>query len=234
MTRRDFIGGCTALAASAALGKPRRSSIGGRRNCSNGNGLPYDSEVEYIESTGTQWIDTEIIPDSSIGLAVTGRFPRFQGFTRIGSRYAINSGQFCILSVATNGIRFDMGSGNSDSTQWEVQSDATEVHLNARLKAARLVGLTGEEYSHNFEPTMSFSHFPILIFAFNNNGTPAIARGMVVSRVKISKRQVIIRDMIPVRFTNEYGSTEGAMYDLISGEVFRNKGSGSFIIGPDV
>jgi hypothetical protein len=25
----------------------------------------YDAEVEYLESTGTQWIDTEFIPDAS-------------------------------------------------------------------------------------------------------------------------------------------------------------------------
>ena len=32
--------------------------------------LPYDAEVEYLESTGTQWIDTEIIPNSDYGFEI--------------------------------------------------------------------------------------------------------------------------------------------------------------------
>lgn len=40
-------------------------------------------------------------------------------------------------------------------------------------------------------------------------------------------------DLIPVRFMNETGQQEGAMYDKVSKQLFRNKGTGSFIIGPD-
>ena len=40
-------------------------------------------------------------------------------------------------------------------------------------------------------------------------------------------------EMIPVRFTNENGVSEGAMYDRVSGQLFRNAGTGTFIIGPD-
>ena len=46
---------------------------------------------------------------------------------------------------------------------------------------------------------------------------------------------VLVRDFIPVRFTNELGQSEGAMYDRVSGELepFRNKGTGAFLWGPD-
>ena len=43
----------------------------------------------------------------------------------------------------------------------------------------------------------------------------------------------VVRDFIPVRFTNERGETEGAMYDRVSSQLFRNSGTGAFIIGPD-
>lgn len=39
--------------------------------------------------------------------------------------------------------------------------------------------------------------------------------------------------MIAVRFTNEQGVSEGAMYDRVSGQLFRNAGTGAFTIGPD-
>lgn len=40
-------------------------------------------------------------------------------------------------------------------------------------------------------------------------------------------------DAIPVRFTNENGVSEGAMYDRVSGQLFSNAGTGEFIVGPD-
>ena len=44
----------------------------------------------------------------------------------------------------------------------------------------------------------------------------------------------LVRDFIPVRFTNSDGVQEGAMYDRVSRQLFRNAGTGSFIIGPDL
>lgn len=41
-------------------------------------------------------------------------------------------------------------------------------------------------------------------------------------------------DLIPVRFTNELGQSEGAMYDKVSGRLFRNVGTGNFIVGRDI
>lgn len=40
-------------------------------------------------------------------------------------------------------------------------------------------------------------------------------------------------DLTPVRFTNDRGETEGAMYDRVSKQLFRNSGTGAFVIGPD-
>lgn len=44
---------------------------------------------------------------------------------------------------------------------------------------------------------------------------------------------VKLRDFIPVRFTNELGEVEGAMYDKVSKQLFRNQGTGKFIVGAD-
>lgn len=39
--------------------------------------------------------------------------------------------------------------------------------------------------------------------------------------------------MVAVRFLNENNEWEGAMYDTVSGQLFRNQGTGAFGIGPD-
>ena len=59
MTRRDFIvGGLSAVAAGECLSSPVRSALGAERNNVKAH-LPYDAEVEFIESTGdnSQYID---------------------------------------------------------------------------------------------------------------------------------------------------------------------------------
>ena len=50
----------------------------------------------------------------------------------------------------------------------------------------------------------------------------------------IEEGGVLVRDFIPVRFTNEQGVSEGAMYDRVSGQLFRNSGTGVFIVGTDI
>lgn len=57
---------------------------------------------------------------------------------------------------------------------------------------------------------------------------------------------VLVCDLQPVRFTNENGVTEGAMFDRANPTVgmnpdgsarddglYRNRGTGAFVIGPD-
>lgn len=44
----------------------------------------------------------------------------------------------------------------------------------------------------------------------------------------------LVGDFIPVRFTNENGVSEGAMYDKVTKQLFRNQGTGSFQYGNDI
>ena len=51
--------------------------------------------------------------------------------------------------------------------------------------------------------------------------------------VKIEVDGILVRDLVPVRITNEQGRREGAMYDRVNGKIYRNVGNGTFEIGPD-
>ena len=45
--------------------------------------------------------------------------------------------------------------------------------------------------------------------------------------------ETTVRNFQPVRFTNGLGQSEGAMYDRVSGQLFRNSGTGAFNYGND-
>ena len=51
--------------------------------------------------------------------------------------------------------------------------------------------------------------------------------------MRIWQNESLVRDFIPVRFTNELGQSEGAMYDRVSRRLFRNAGTGAFLYGAD-
>ena len=63
----------------------------------------------------------------------------------------------------------------------------------------------------------------------NNNSIAKIR----LTKVVFSADNAILGSFIPVRFTNEDGVSEGAMYDKVSGQLYRNQGTGAFVIGPD-
>ena len=65
-----------------------------------------------------------------------------------------------------------------------------------------------------------------------NRANNSLAKTRLV-KVVFSVDNTILGSFIPVRFTNEDGVSEGAMYDKVSGQLFRNAGTGAFVIGPD-
>ena len=55
----------------------------------------------------------------------------------------------------------------------------------------------------------------------------------IIHYFRIEDGSNVLIDLIPVRFTNENGESEGAMYDKVSEQLFKNKCTGKFILGPD-
>lgn len=71
------------------------------------------------------------------------------------------------------------------------------------------------------------------MFAMNTSSGANYKAKARVYECKIYDKDVLVRDFIPVRFTNELGQSEGAMYDRVSGQLFRNQGTGAFGYGND-
>ena len=79
---------------------------------------------------------------------------------------------------------------------------------------------------------------PDEVWLFRSNDTHTKDSSKRNQRTSVKKARIVsmgsvLLDAIPVRFTNENGVSEGAMYDRVSGSLFRNAGTSSFIIGPD-
>lgn len=195
--------------------------------------LPYDAEVEYLESTGTQWIDTGVTVSSSSHIVV-----KMSDFSRDGSwmfgarRGYLQSavGIYADVGAGVNSFRFAWG-GYLTSGSFTYTTIGVGV-VTIDISTGRLT-ITRERIPYTYTELATTQAFttpvPFSLFMLNNNGAETLGSIMRIYGAQIDD----VRDMIPVRFTNELGQSEGAMYDRVSGQLFRNQGTGAFIVGPD-
>ena len=193
----------------------------------SGAPLPYDAEVEWIETDGQAFIDT-----GSRGNDKSSFWCRFSFTNKIsavfGYRLSGTEENICVnASGAANNVQVDFG-------------DFTKFRVNVSYPVlGEPFDIVFDRYHVNNVDTslLKVEQFTqrdgITLFKCKNNpyyskpikGTKIFGFGCTNTTMDVY--------LIPVRFTNENGVSEGAMYDRVSGQLFRNAGTGSVIIGPD-
>ena len=194
----------------------------------NGAPLPYDAEVEYLESTGTQWIDTEIKPSEDLATYLTFSYQKIErNITAFGSRISYTSDDRYWVNYDG---KFEVGYGN-----WYYFPKYTDVGVINTIAFNEIVNgnhtftINGTTSTFDGKPNTTVN---IIIFG-RIVGMDTTTCNMRLYSMSMKRNGVLIRDFIPVRFTNENGDNDGAMYDRVSGQLFRNQGTGAFVIGPD-
>lgn len=189
-------------------------------------GLPYDAEVEYLESTGTQWIDTRIYPSSSMSVEVMYKISSAQLNTCIFSaRTSATSNSFSIWNDINGHYRFDYTASYADNKDGPSSIVGSYVTLK---KDGNRNYVNGIETAANTAKTFSCVQTAYL-FAMNNGGVADFFVSAMCASCKIWDNGVLVRDFVPVRVGGV-----GYMYDRVSKQLFGNQGSGNFIVGPDV
>lgn len=190
-----------------------------------GKRLPYNAEIEYLESTGTQYINTGILPSKDLRTKVV------QAFT----------GNFILKNSSVFGSR-----GQGNSRYWANYDDGFEIGYGGYLKTSVVVhpneictidfnyikndshyfSLNGIEYNVTGTPNTQYS---IVLFGRVVENTAPSLSPLRIYKVQFIRNNVLIGDLIPVRV-----GQVGYMYDKVSGQLFGNAGTGDFILGPDV
>jgi hypothetical protein len=194
-----------------------------RRRVAASKSLPYDAEIEYLESDGTQWIDTGIIPSSDIRLYIDGLFPTL-------SNNALIHG--VIDQVGSTYRRFHIG---FSSNRWQ-GGVGTAVAGNGSANTSRhIFQISGLGYAYVDSITMrcnstAFPSISIYLFARNFNGEASNTGffRLFSSNIYSYSQDKMLADFIPVRL-----GQVGYLYDKVSGQLFGNAGTGDFILGPD-
>ena len=186
--------------------------------------------VEYIESHGTEWIDTGVTPDFNLSMSATlCRTDTTAGFL-FGARQTNATNSFCLASFSTY-ARFDFGGNDSAQGQTKISPicDGKMHTISVAYPTITVDGTTG-----NMTPVSSFSlNQNIVLFANNTNGSITKYSGVRIAALRLYSNGVLVRDYQPVRVGS--GSTwEGAMMDVLTRRIYRNAGTGAFSYGNDL
>ena len=205
--------------------------VGARTGAWSGKALPYDAEVEWIESTGSQYIDTGIYAVNNIivdGSVIPVDYTTINK-TRIiiGTDYVGSGWTFVIRQpkAAERNYLQVMFGGWWTTNPSNDNLDADVVSTFRFDREGRNFAVNGK-IMHTSSPS-DFSQHKILIGKNMSQGFDKLPSLKIV-HIKIQMGDNHVRDFIPVRKDGV-----GYMYDKISGQLFGNSGTGEFIIGPD-
>ena len=191
-------------------------------------GVPYDAEVEYLESTGTQWIDTGISAQSGLSAEYDIRLNQ-SGLNGIGGYYSAAKSLYLGLVRASGNIGYAYGyQAVQESSFAPIVGRFYKVAVSM-LDVAQSITIDGQ----TIISTSFYYYFndggKIYLFAINNNAGADVMSNISLKTVKIYLQNTLVRDLIPVRV-----GTVGYMYDRVTKRLFGNQGTGAFTIGPDV
>jgi len=218
---------CSVLAAYAALSSPIRDNSAARNL-----GYISDSEIvpiAYLESTGEQYL---LLPEAIDGIDCfilpQANYYHYQGQS-VG-RYNGASRTDAIVFQRQNGYGLSVSNGSNSPVYTYDMSRNHLFHVVVHGTAVDVDGIAytmGAAWASN---PSAFKTSPFALFGSYRTDTKLVqTQSCRIGRCALYVGDELLYDLVPMR-----KGSEGFFLDLVSGDLYRNQGSGSFIIGPDL
>lgn len=194
--------------------------------------LPAEyQEVEYLESSGTQYINTGIVGRDSIYVESRLMFTQtdFGNAGFLGSRQDSGDQRFYLISAWQGDWHLGLGR-DFFSTTAVLPNTLYDIKVgrdwNTYMFALNVNGADILNGASSMQTT-----YDMYVFAVNNYGTASRFCSARLYSLKISNDNSLLMDYIPCyrKLDNKPG-----MYDLVSNTFFTNAGTGDFVVGADV
>ena len=189
-------------------------------------------QLDYIESTGTQYIDTGVGYTTNTILEV--EFQKLQtvgignNLFGTGSEFS-SSDDFSLWCTADSGLAIHLPYPKVDSKrQLSDESIIDKAYLKVNL-ATRTILLNDSSYVVDNKTTTSGSNIPITLFTapFTSQYVSNFI-GRVFS-FKLYNNGILVCNLIPAKRISDNAI---GMYDTVTRTFFTNQGTGDFIAGP--
>lgn len=175
--------------------------------------------VTYLESTGSQYIDTGVKLTQNSKIEMKMNLTQVGTYAIFGSRTSAIKNNFEVINNRTN-FFLDFDNYLNNRLMVDVNFDINEIEISSnRLKIGdyvKSIGVYG-----NFET-------PDNAYVFYVSGTPASGHEKAKMRLyycKIYDNDTLVRDYIPVIDS----SNIPCLYDKVEDKFYYNEGSGEFL-----
>lgn len=188
----------------------------------------------YLQSSGTQYIDTGITPSDTLGL-------RFDYLRESGtSDHVLIGSQLEIGSAVPEYARFTLGQSNSPYYGWNTYRHTglsiTERYLvNMNYMNSREVTYNGAVVKTGLETHVD-NPYPIYVFCTNRKGTASVCSKIKVYSAILTDGAETVMHLVPVPSGLQIGDftvPSNGMFDIISQKFYGNSGTGDFEFGTD-
>lgn len=197
------------------------------------NRVPFDKQIEYLQSTGTQYINLPLTVAKStyfeVGGEITALHPNNNKYSLLGANPSAQfSTAFYSYNSSGNTNTYSSSIGNkTDNGGWSaVINSKTSFSLSTtKLYSEQVTNssiITNKSVSRPL--TANITSFRIFKNYTDSNGYP-----VKIHNFYVTVENNLIYNLIPVRV-----GQVGYMYDKVSGQLFGNSGTDSFVLGPDI
>lgn len=194
-------------------------------------------ELEYLESTGTQWIDTGIYGTERHGAELKYQFPRLDGSsTRLFGGRPYTEGTDSVMIVSSNSARANPDTYfylSSHQTAFFSANSTPKYLLDTNVHVARANMFDNMKFTFDgvesqqgqLATRKQFTNtFTLQIFRYFTNGAYSECSIGRVYHCKITQDARLVRNFIPA--LDQTGRP--CMFDTVTQQPFYNQGTGEF------
>ena len=205
------------------------SIVNSSQSTSNSEFTDIYQEVEYIESTGSQYIDTGFQPDSE---------------TKIVGKINFTTGDCNFLARDTSNNRYGFYYGNDQKFRFDRANNKMSTIDGRTFEVGKdwyfeiyqgiKIGATANDMFSYYTDTTPFSvkeNFGLFAMVYNTDGKPNWYCNAKLYYFKMYSNGNLVRDFIPA-----YRKLDGVigLYDKVDKKFYTNDGTGTFLKGGDV
>lgn len=188
----------------------------------------YDhTEIEYIETTGTQYIDTEYLANNTTKFETKIKIETKPNniVAIFGGRTSITENTYTIWLNVNGFMRWDYTASSTS----QINEGNLVVGDNLVIKDGKRNYINNVELSSNSEWVFN-CEYNAFLFGLNNCGNFSNGSSVKMYYAKIYDNNNLIRDYVPVIDKNNIV----CLYDKVEGKYYYNKGVEDFIAGPEI
>ena len=189
-------------------------------------------EVEYIESSGTQYINTGVIPTVDTGVKVRGHFASVQDSDNIilgaSDQTSFNNGKPYSIDPFPDKVYFPFGGIVPDSTDTITIAQTKNTQYEYTLNYMNSGKASVDTQQLTLPARTSMTSNAMYLFCLNGNGTAGYYARFALGYLQITQGETVIHDYVPCY---RKADNVAGLYDIVTGTFLTNAGSGTFAVG---